>query len=413
MTFLVLLAIAAFFGYRVTTPQERARMAEAAVVLAERGRKTLLTEWSAQGPFQQVLQARTRLALATPALALLNVLIFVLMVFSPGAVSDPEVLLGWGASLGPLTTNGEWWRIVTSLFVHSGFWALVMTLIGLVQVGLVVERMAGPLTFAAAYFTAGVLGNLVSVSSSPLAIQSGATHGVLGVYGLAAASFIWAFRSPIAPPLVALRTMAPAVGLYLLYNFTDLTSSNNLVALSTGAIGGLALGRGLGQSKPPLRRLTIASAAALVLAVAAAMPVRGIADVRPQLASVVEAEGRTVGAYEVAIGRFRKGRMSAEALATLIDRTIVPELQTLRTELAEISGVPDQHQPLVDAADEYLRLRDEGWRQRAAALRKSSLPGLREADKTERASLEAFRRFAPPSPPEQATDAAETKGSTN
>ena len=119
---------------------------------------------------------------------------------------------------------------------------------------------------------------------------------------------------------------------------------------------------------------------------------------RPALAHVVEVEGKTAGAYGAAVERFRKGRMSAEALANLIDRTILPELQTVRARLSEIDGVPDQHQPLVAAADEYLRLRDESWRQRSAALRKSSLPGLREADKTERASLEAFRRFAPPAP---------------
>ena len=63
----------------------------------------------------------------------LNVLVFVLMIFSPGAVSDPETLVSWGASVGPRTTNGEWWRVITSLFVHGGFWALVMTLIGLAQ----------------------------------------------------------------------------------------------------------------------------------------------------------------------------------------------------------------------------------------------------------------------------------------
>jgi membrane associated rhomboid family serine protease len=394
----VLLLIAGFFGYRVTTPQERARMADAALVYAERARKAALREYSALGPFHEVLRARTRLALVTPAIALVNVVIFVLMIFGAGAISDPETLLSWGASVGPRTTNGEWWRVVTSLFVHSGFISLVVTLVGLVQVGLVVERMVGPLTFGAAYLTAGVLAGLVSVSAAPMAVTAGATHAVLGVYGLAVASFLWAFRSPIALPLVALRTMAPGVVLFLLYNISELTSSTSVVAFATGAVGGLVLARGVAQAKPPVRRLSFASAAALVLTIAAAVPVRGIADVRPELARVVEVEGKTAGAYQTAVDRFRKGRMSADALADVIDKTIVPELKTMRTRLAEVNGVPDQHQPLVAAADEYLKLRDESWRQRSAALRKSSLPGLREADKTERASLEAFRRFTDPDP---------------
>ena len=398
MTFLVLLLIAGFFGYRVTTPQERARLADAALVLLQRARETLLRERAALAPFHETLRARTRWALITPALVVLNVAVFVLMIFADGAIADPETLLSWGASVGPQTTNGEWWRVVTSLFVHNGFVALAVTLIGLVQVGLVVERLVGPLTFGAVYLTAGILANLVNVSASPIAVTSGATHAVLAVYGLAAASFLWTLRSAVTVPFVALRALAPAAALFLLYNLGGLTSAGSLVALATGAIGGLVLSRGIAEQKPPLRRLGVATAAALVLAVAAAVPVRGIADVRPEIARVVEVEHTTTTAYQAAVDRFRKGRMSADALANLIDRTIVPELQAVRTRLSAVSGVPDQHQPLVAAADEYLRLRDESWRQRSAALRKSSLPGLRDADKTERASLEAFRRFAPPDP---------------
>jgi membrane associated rhomboid family serine protease len=398
VAFLVLLLIAGFFGYRVTTPQERARMADAALVFAGRARQAALREHAALGPYHEALRARTRFALVTPALALVNIAVFVLMIFGAGAVSDPETLIAWGASVGPRTTNGEWWRVVTSLFVHNGFIPLVMTLVGLLQVGLVVERMVGPLTFGAAYFSAGILASLVTVSVAPMTVTGGAVHAVLGVYGLAIAAFLWAFRSPIGLPLVALRTMAPAVVLFLLYNASAVTSSSGLVALATGAAGGLVLARGVAASKPPIRRLSIASAAALVLTIAAAVPIRGIADVRPELARVVEIEAKTAGAYQIAVERFRKGRMSANALADLVDKTIVPELQAMRTRLSEVNGVPDQHQPLVAAADEYLRLRDESWRQRSAALRKSSIPGLREADKTERASLDAFKRFAPPDP---------------
>ncbi len=398
MAFLVLLLIAGFFGYRVTTPQERARLADAALVLLQRGRRTLLRERAALVPFHETLRARTRLVLVTPALVLLNVVVFVLMVFADGAIADPETLLSWGASVGPQTTNGEWWRVVTSLFVHDGFIALVITLVGLVQVGLVVERLVGPLTFGAVYLAAGILVNLVNVSASPMAVTSGATHAVLAVYALAAASFLWTLHSAVTLPLVALRAMAPAAAVFLLYNLSELTSASSLIALSTGAVGGLVLSRGIAEQKPPLRRLGVATAAALALAVAAAVPVRGIADVRPELARIVEVENTTTTAYQAAVDRFRKGRMSADALADVIDRAVVPELQAAQTRLSAVTGVPDQHQPLVAAADEYLRLRDESWRQRSAALRKSSLPGLRDADKTERASLDAFRRFAPPDP---------------
>ena len=80
---------------------------------------------------------------------------------------------------------------------------------------------------------------------------------------------------------------------------------------------------------------------------------RGISDVRPELARVVDVEGRTASAYGAAVDRFEIGRLTAEALAKLIERTIIPELQATHARLEAINGVPPEHQPLVAAAKEY------------------------------------------------------------
>jgi hypothetical protein len=131
-------------------------------------------------------------------------------------------------------------------------------------------------------------------------------------------------------------------------------------------------------------------AATVVIAVAFAVPLRGLANVQPEIERVIEFEGRTAGAYDAAVIRFQKGRITAKALAELIDRTIRPELQANRARLKALGRVPSQHQPLIAGTEEYLRLRDEGWRLRADGLRKGSMVTLREAEKSERASLEAL-----------------------
>ena len=87
--------------------------------------------------------------------------------------------------------------------------------------------------------------------------------------------------------------------------------------------------------------------------------------------------------------------MNAAGLAQVIERKITPELHAMQARLKTLGRVPPEHQPLLASAEEYLKLRDESWRLRAAALHKSSMPALRKAETAERASLEAFERLKP------------------
>ena len=88
---------------------------------------------------------------------------------------------------------------------------------------------------------------------------------------------------------------------------------------------------------------------------------------------------------------FTRGRIAAEKLTGLIDRTIAPELREARTRLKALDGVPGVHRPLVAQAEEYLRLRDESRHLRADGLRKLNLPTLRKADDRERAALQIMK----------------------
>jgi hypothetical protein len=149
--------------------------------------------------------------------------------------------------------------------------------------------------------------------------------------------------------------------------------------------------------KPAGLRAAVPLAATAMTATVFAVTMSGVADARPEIKRIIEVEGRTASAYQPAVDKFTKGWMTADELAGLIDRSIRPELQTTRARLKALKGVPQEQQAMVTRADEYLRLRDESWRLRAQALHKSSSQGLREADKTERASLEAFEKLQPPS----------------
>lgn len=402
MMLLVLLVIGGFALY-VMSAEERARLARTALAVlrnlpgAVRQVKEAATP--EHDPFGDALRARTPWALVTPTLVALNATIFICMLFGAGALSDSETLVGWGANVGPRTTNGEWWRLVTAIFVHSGMIHLLVNIAGLVQVGLILERLVGRFAFGAVYLAAGVFASLVSLSAHPMAVNVGASGAIFGLYGLLLATSIWGLihRSTVTMPLTAVKRLAPAAAVFILYNVaaSGLETEAALSGLGVGFVCGLVLASGVSEHKPSPRRVATAMAATVVIAVASAVPLRGVADVGPEIERIVAVEDRTARSYQTAVDQFRLGAIPLEALARLIDREIVPELNAVRARLKAIDGVPPEHQPLVAAADEYLRLRDESWRLRSEALHNASMPALQKADRAERASLEAFRRIRP------------------
>ena len=59
------------------------------------------------------------------------------------------------------------------------------------QLGAVLERLVGRLAFGAVYVMAGVFTSLVNLASYPVAVTSGASGAVFGLYGLLLASILW------------------------------------------------------------------------------------------------------------------------------------------------------------------------------------------------------------------------------
>jgi hypothetical protein len=110
-------------------------------------------------------------------------------------------------------------------------------------------------------------------------------------------------------------------------------------------------------------------------------------------------EKTTAAAYEVQVAKFREGRASAEALCSVIERQILPELEAAAATLSAVRGVPTPHEGLTTAARDFVGLRLESWRLRIRGLRKSSMPTLREADSVERKSLTLFDKVVAGQPP--------------
>ena len=135
--------------------------------------------------FQRALATFTPRLIATPAIVAANVLVFATMIATGVNFFEPTVasMLDWGGNFGPLTENGQWWRLVTCLFLHYGILHLGFNMWVLRDLGRVVERLVGNVGFVALYFVSGIAASLASLTWNPVVVSAGASGAVFGVAG--------------------------------------------------------------------------------------------------------------------------------------------------------------------------------------------------------------------------------------
>lgn len=148
-------------------------------------------------------QLRTRRAKIwmTYALILMNVIMFIALLF---AGADPlhtgnHVQLNWGANFGPATQDGQWWRLLSAMFLHFGIIHLLLNCYALWDVGQYTERMYGSWRLLCIYLIAGLFGNVLSlVIQGNQAVSGGASGAIFGLYG-ALLIFLWRERHYLKP----------------------------------------------------------------------------------------------------------------------------------------------------------------------------------------------------------------------
>lgn len=91
-------------------------------------------------------------------------------------------LIKFGAKYNPAIIDGEWWRILSSMFLHVGFLHFFMNMIALYYLGIAVERIYGSWRFFIIYFFAGFGGGLASFAFT-INVAAGASGAIFGLFG--------------------------------------------------------------------------------------------------------------------------------------------------------------------------------------------------------------------------------------
>ncbi|WP_226667438.1 rhomboid family intramembrane serine protease [Metabacillus litoralis] len=112
---------------------------------------------------------------------IIQIFMFLLLEFYGGS-EDTETLIQFGAKFNPYIYEGEWWRFITPIVLHIGFFHLLMNSFALYYIGPAVERAYGSARFLFIYLIAGISGSIASFAFSPF-VSAGASGAIFGCFG--------------------------------------------------------------------------------------------------------------------------------------------------------------------------------------------------------------------------------------
>ena len=108
------------------------------------------------------------------------------LVFLGSLVVGQEMVLMWGAKINEAIVLGQWWRLITPIFLHADLRHFFSNSYALVSFGKEVERTFGRFRFLLAYLLSGVGGTAASFlfNKNPAVGASGAIFGLVGMLAL-------------------------------------------------------------------------------------------------------------------------------------------------------------------------------------------------------------------------------------
>lgn len=204
----------------------------------------------------------------TPIIIYLNIVIFIIMILSGVDFMDPDVesLINWGGNTRELSLHGEWWRLISCVFLHAGIVHLVFNMFALAYIGMHLEPKLGKFNFGASYLIAGVAASAASAWHSGFIVSVGASGAIFGMYGI----FLALLTTNFIEKEVR-KALFSSIAIFIAYNLLGgLNGSIDNAAHLGGVLSGIAMGYLLIPSlkKPqniPFKVGTIAIFSVLVL----------------------------------------------------------------------------------------------------------------------------------------------------
>ena len=204
----------------------------------------------------------------------INVAVCVAMSLAAGVtvLGDPawlELGIRLGANYGPYTVSGQWWRLLTYMFIHGGLLHIAFNMWCLWNLGILGEAVYGHWTFGAVYIVTGLAAGLNSLAWHFAVPSVGASGAIFGIAGALIASFyLGEFSLPRAAMSGMLRSVVAFVGYNLFFGAAIANTDNaaHIGGLLMGLLLGALIARIAPQQDDVLRRVAVLLVGVLIVA---------------------------------------------------------------------------------------------------------------------------------------------------
>lgn len=111
---------------------------------------------------------------------IITVIMYIQMSLNGGS-ENPSTLLIFGAKVNELIFLGEWWRLITPVFLHIGFSHLLYNIVVIYFLGAELENIIGHFRYFILYLLSALLGNMASFALNT-SISAGASTAIFGLF---------------------------------------------------------------------------------------------------------------------------------------------------------------------------------------------------------------------------------------
>ena len=186
-----------------------------------------------------------RKAIVSDIILWANIIVFAMMGFSGISLLVPQgqELILWGSNYKKsYFLDFEWWRLITSLFIHAGIIHLAFNCYALKALGQIVELIYGKLFFIFLYFSSGIIASFSSLLFYEQTNSVGASGAIFGIFGtFFSLLFTNTFEPRVRRALFKNFAFLFIINIFIGFSFPQIDNVAHISGFISGFFGGILI----------------------------------------------------------------------------------------------------------------------------------------------------------------------------